>query len=45
MATLSRLEPATLSDRVVQYVVEYILERELQSGDRMPSEMKISADL
>lgn len=45
MATLSRLEPATLSDRVVQYVVEYIRERELQSGDRMPSEMKISADL
>jgi len=30
---------------VVQYVAEYVRERELQSGDRMPSEMQISADL
>src|SRR5580704_6660845 len=43
MAVTSRLEP--LSDRVVQYIVEYIRERELQSGDKMPSEMQISADL
>jgi GntR family transcriptional repressor for pyruvate dehydrogenase complex len=43
MAISSRLEPSTLSGRVVQYIVEYIRERELQSGDRMPSEMQISA--
>jgi GntR family transcriptional regulator, transcriptional repressor for pyruvate dehydrogenase complex len=45
MAISSRLEPSTLSERVVQYVVEYIRERELQPGDKMPSEMQISADL
>jgi GntR family transcriptional repressor for pyruvate dehydrogenase complex len=45
MAFSSRLESNTLSDRVVQYIVEYIREHELQSGDRMPSEVKISADL
>ena len=45
MAISSRLESNTLSDRVVQYIVEYIRERELQSGDRMPSEMQISADM
>ena len=43
MAASSRQEP--LSDRVVQYIVEYIQKRELQSGDRMPSEMQISTDL
>jgi GntR family transcriptional regulator, transcriptional repressor for pyruvate dehydrogenase complex len=43
MAVTSRLEP--LSDRVVQYIAEYIRERELQSGDRMPSEVQISIDL
>jgi DNA-binding transcriptional regulator YhcF (GntR family) len=41
----SRLESNTLSGRVVQYIVEYIRERELQSGDKMPSEIQISADL
>src|ERR1700678_4376438 len=45
MAISSRLESNSLSDRVVQYIVEYIRERELHSGDRMPSEMQISADL
>jgi GntR family transcriptional regulator, transcriptional repressor for pyruvate dehydrogenase complex len=45
MAISSRLESSSLSDRVVHYIVEYIRERELQSGDRMPSEMQISADL
>jgi GntR family transcriptional regulator, transcriptional repressor for pyruvate dehydrogenase complex len=45
MAISSMLEPATLSNRVVQYIVEYIRERQLQSGDRMPSEVQISTDL
>jgi GntR family transcriptional repressor for pyruvate dehydrogenase complex len=45
MAVSGRVEPNTLSDRVVQYIVEYIRQRELQSGDRMPSEMQISADM
>jgi GntR family transcriptional regulator, transcriptional repressor for pyruvate dehydrogenase complex len=45
MAFSSRLESNTLSDHVVQYIVEYIREHELQSGDRMPSEVKISAGL
>jgi GntR family transcriptional regulator, transcriptional repressor for pyruvate dehydrogenase complex len=45
MAISSRLESNSLSDRVVQYIFEYIRERELHSGDRMPSEMQISADL
>lgn len=41
----SGLASNTLAERVVQYVVDYIRERELQSGDRMPSEVKISAEL
>lgn len=45
MPISSRLEPSTLSDRVVQHIIEYIRERELQSGDRMPSEMQICAEL
>jgi len=45
MAVLSKLESNTLSDRVVEYIIEYIRERELQAGDRMPSQVQISADL
>jgi GntR family transcriptional regulator, transcriptional repressor for pyruvate dehydrogenase complex len=45
MPISSRLEPSTLSDRVVQHIIEYIRKHQLQSGDRMPSEMQICAEL
>lgn len=45
MVMSARLQSNTLSDRVVDYIIEYIRERQLQHGDRMPSEIQISAEL
>ena len=45
MTSSVKPESNILSERVVQYVVEYIRERALQCGDRMPSEAEIGERL
>ena len=45
MPAIARSDRDNLSNTVAQYVVKYIDGKRLQSGDKLPSEIQVSADL